>query len=320
MRDGSQQLERSLLARLAFDNYPLKLVALVLSIALFSLVHSDQDAQRSIYLDVVALLPPPGADQMLISDLPSQVRVTLRGSRSRIASLQRDDFAPIQMDLRDPRRRHFFFDLSSIDASGPVHVIAIEPPSIDLVWATRTQRRVPVRARLRGSPEQGTMVKKPVLLSPANVTVQGPQAEVDAIVEVFTDEIPAEGLGKGIHERRVQLQPLTSGHVKYKDDPSVDVKIEIVAEQGERVMRHLELAVLGAAQATLRPNIVSVTLNGPVRDLADIEPDQIVPFVDLSTLAPNAPFASLEVKLRGVPENFEVARVSPSSVLARRVR
>jgi YbbR domain-containing protein len=320
MRDGSQQLERSLLARLAFDNYPLKLIAVILSLALFSLVHSDQDAQRSIYLDVVSLLPPPTANQMLISDLPSQVRVTLRGSRSRIAALQRDDFAPIQMDLRDPSRRHFYFDQSAIDVSGPVHVVGVEPPSIDLVWATRVQRRVPVLARLRGTPEAGTMVKQPVELLPVSVTIQGPKNEVDAIAEVFTDEIPAEGLGKGVHERRVQLQPLTSGHVKYKDDPNVIAKVEIVAEHGERVLRHLELAVLGAAQATLRPNVVSVTLNGPVSDLADVEADQIVPYVDLSALNPNAPFASLEVKLRGVPEGSEVARVSPSSVLAKRVR
>ena len=320
MRDGSQQLERSFLARLVFDNYPLKIVALVLSISLFSLVHSDQDAQRSLYLDVVALLPPPTAEQMLVSDLPTQVRVTLRGSRSRISALQRDDFAPIQMDLRDPGRRHLVFDPSAIDVSGPVHVVGIEPASIDLTWATRAQRRVPVRARLRGTPESGTMVKKPVQLSPGNVTIQGPQAEVDAVVEVFTDEIPTDGLGKGVHERRVQLQPLTSGHVRYSDDPNVDVKLEITAEQGQRVLRHLELAILGAAQATLRPNVVSVTLDGPVRDLGEIEPDQIVPFVDLSTLVVNAPFASLEVKLRGVPEGAEVTRVSPPAVLARRVR
>jgi YbbR domain-containing protein len=222
--------------------------------------------------------------------------------------------------LRDPGKRHFFFDQSLIDVSGPVHVVGVEPSSIDLVWATRTQRRVPVRARLRGTPESGTMIKQPVELSTANVTIQGPKTEVDAVVEVFTDEVPVEGLGKGVHLRRVQLQPLTSGHVKYKDDPNVDVKIEIVAEHGERVLRHLELAVLGAAQATLRPNVVSVTLNGPVRDLADVEADQIVPYVDLTTLAPNAPFASLEVKLRGVPEGSDVARVTPSSVLARRVK
>jgi YbbR domain-containing protein len=320
MRDGSQQHERSFFARLALDNYPLKLVALGLSIALFSLVHSDQDAQRSIYVDVVALLPPPTSDQMLVSDLPSQVRVTLRGSRSRIASMQRDDFAPIQMDLRDSGRRHFYFDQSAIDVSGPVHVIGIEPASIDLVWATRISRRVPVHARLRGSPEPGMMVKQPLELSPNNVTIQGPKAEVDAIAEVFTDEIPVEGLGKGVHERRVQLQPLTSGHVKYKDDQNVDVKVEIMAEHGERSLKHLEVAVLGAAQAQLRPNVVSVTLNGPVRELAEIEPDQVVPYVDLSTVAPNAPFASVEVKLRGVPDNAEPTRISPSSVLAKRVK
>lgn len=320
MRDGSQQLERSFFTRLVLDNYPLKLVALLLSVALFSLVHSDQDAQRSLYVDVVALLPPPTADRMLVSDLPSQVRVTVRGSRSRIGALQRDDFSPIQMDLRDSGRRHFYFDQSAIDVSGPVHVVGVEPASVDLVWAIRVSRRVPVRPRLRGSPESGMMVRQPIEVTPANVTIQGPKSEVDGISEVFTDEIPVEGLGKGVQGRRVQLQPLTGGHVKYKDDPSVDVKVEIVAEHGQRSLKHLEVAVLGAAQATLRPSVVSVTLNGPVRELAEIEPDQIVPYVDLSTVVPNAPFASVEVKLRGVPDGSDAARISPSSVLAKRIR
>ena len=64
------------------ENVPLKLLSLALSVLLFSIVHSDQDGQRSIFVDVVALLPPPGSQKMLISDIPHQVKVTLRGSNS----------------------------------------------------------------------------------------------------------------------------------------------------------------------------------------------------------------------------------------------
>lgn len=320
MRDAPQQLERPWLARLVLDNYPLKLLALLLAIALFSLVHSDQDAQRSMYVDVVVLPTPPTATQMLVSDLPTQVRVTLRGSRSRIAALQRDDFAPIQIDLRDTNRRHFYFDAAAIDVSGPVHVVSIDPPSVDLVWAPRAQRRVPVHARLRGSPEDGHTVKKPVTVNPSSVTIQGPKDNLEAIAEVFTDEISVEGLGNGVHERRVQLQPLTSGHVKYRDEPNVEVQIEVVPEYSERSLRHVELALLGAAEATLRPNVVSVTVTGPVKALAELEQDEIVPYVDLSALPLNAPFAPVEVKVRGVPEGFQVERVSPANVLAKRGR
>jgi YbbR domain-containing protein len=319
MKEANQQLERPWFTRLVFDNYPLKLMALVLAIALFSLVHSDQDAQRSIYLDVVALLPPPSSDQMLVSDLPSQIRLTVRGSRSRVAALQRDDFAPIQMDLRDPSLHRFYFDQNAIDVSGPIQVVGIEPTSIDLAWAVRAQRRVSVRARLRGVPEEGHAIKKPVLLSPAYVTLQGPKEEVDTIPEVFSDEIPVDGLVKGVHERRAQLQPLPA-HVTYKDESTVTVRLEVVAERGERVLRHLEVAVLGAAEAKLRPASVSITVQGPVRGLSDIEPDQIVPYVDLSAVPANSEVAPLEVQLRGLPEGFDVSRVSPSSVLAKRVR
>jgi YbbR domain-containing protein len=319
MKDGNQQLERSLLARLLFDNYPLKLMALALSVALFSLVHSDHDAQRSIYLDVVALLPPPSSDQMLVSDLPSQIRVTVQGSRSKVAALQRDDFAPIQMDLRDPGPSRFYFDQNTIDVSGPVQVVSVEPTSIDLAWAIRASRRVLVHARLRGMPEQGHSVKKPVVISPAYVTLQGPKDEVDTVNEVYTDEIPVDGLLRGQHERRVQLQPLPP-HVAYKEGPHVDVQLEVVAERGERVLRHVEVAVLGASEASVRPTSVSITLVGPVSALSDIDPEQIVPYVDLTEHVPDSAVAPAEVKLRGLPEGFALERIAPASVLAKRVR
>jgi len=318
VKEPAQQPERGLLTRLVLDNYPLKLLSLLLAIALFSIVHSDQDAQRSMYIDVVALLPPRNADKLLVNTLPAQVKVTLRGSRARIASLQHDDFAPLQMDLRETGRRFFYFDQNAIDVSGRVQIVSIEPSHVELVWRDRAERKIPVRAKLRGTPEEGFWVKKPLVISPASVTISGPKDEVNAASEVFTDDIAIDGMAEGAYERRAALEPL-AGHMVYSEQNSVSVHIDIVAERSERTLRHLDVAVLGAGEAALRPSAVAVTLRGPTRSLADIEAEQIVPFVELpAAIAPGVEV--LEVKVRGIPVGFTVERIAPASVIAKRVR
>src|SRR5690349_4791120 len=135
MAASTQAPRASALTRAFTENVGLKLLALALSLMLFSLVHSDVDAQRSIVLDVVALLPPPSSGKMLISDLPAQVKVTLRGSRSRLSTLARGELAPIQMDLRDASSGYYYLDPRQVDLGSNVRVLEITPSMVPLTWA-----------------------------------------------------------------------------------------------------------------------------------------------------------------------------------------
>lgn len=316
MREFAQQADRGWIERIFVENYPLKLLALGFAIALFSVVHSDQDAQRSLYLDVVALLPPAGSDKILVSTLPARVKVTLRGSRSRLAALDHDDFAPVQMDLRDPGRQFFRFNPGSISVSGPFRVVAVEPSSVQLTWRARSEVSLPARVKLHGSPESGFSVKRPLTVTPANVMVAGPQEEVSALHEVYTEEISVDGLAAGVHERRARLEPLP-GHVAYVDQNSVTVRVEIDAQQTERVFANLEVAVIGPGDVSLRPASVQVTLRGPARLLAGMAADQLVPYVEPGTSVAPGSVESLPVKLKGVPESCSNAQVVPDSVIVR---
>jgi hypothetical protein len=122
-----------------------------------------------------------------------------------------------------------------------------------------------------------------------------------------------------VYDKRAQLEPL-SGHMAYVDTPAAQVHFEVVAELGDRVLRKLDVAVVGPGEASLRPTTVSVALRGPVRALGEIEPEEVVPYVDLSAAGADADtgLTPLEVKVRGVPDGFEVVRVLPASVLAKR--
>jgi YbbR domain-containing protein len=311
-----QTSDRGWLARLFLDNYPLKLVALVFAIALFSIVHSDQDAQRSLYVDVVALLPAANSESVLVSTLPARVKITLRGSRSRIAALEHDDFAPVQMDLRDAGRQYYYFDASSVGVSGPFRVVAIEPANVQLTWRPRAERTIPVRAKLNGTPQPDHAVRQPIVIGPSTVAISGPKDELDLISYCSTEDINIDGLGAGVHERRARLEPL-SGHVTYVAQSAVSVRVDIVSETSERTFAGLDVAAVGPGDVSLRPKSVQVTVRGPAAELGKLTEEQIVPYVEPTAELAASGVESLAVQLRGVPEACSVVRIAPSSVLAR---
>ena len=193
--------------RVLTSNLPLKLLALVLSVVLFAVVHSDVDAQRSIYVDVVALLPPPESGRMLISEVPAQVRVTLRGSRSKLSELSRDSLGPLQLDLRDGRGGYHQISPAQLGVGSAVRVNEITPSMLTLTWADAAEKRVSVQAELSGTLEKGHRLG-PVEVSPAFVTLRGPEQVLAQITTVSTDEVSLFGLGAGKQARRVDLQPL----------------------------------------------------------------------------------------------------------------
>jgi YbbR domain-containing protein len=300
--------------RIITNNLGLKLLALGLSLLLFSLVHSDVDAQRSMFIDVVALLPPPDAGRMLVSELPTQVKVTLRGSRSRLSDLSRDDFSPIQLDLREGESGYYFFKPDEVDVGGGVHVVEIEPATVPLTWAPTGRKEVAVHALIDGKLEEHHRLRAAARARPGSVFVRGPKSELDELSTVSTEAVSLSGVGVGQHTRRVSLAPLPK-LVTYEGDAYVEVQLDVEPIVAERTLRRLEVAVLGASAAALRPDRVTVTLRGPQEALTDLDPDQVVPYIELANAT--STLTAHDIKLRGVPETLEVLRVTPSSVLAR---
>jgi YbbR domain-containing protein len=222
------------------------------------------------------------------------------------------------MDLREPGRQYYYFDPSDIGMTGSLHVVSIEPASVPLVWRPRAERTVPVHANLSGSPAAGYVVKSPLLISPAAVTVSGPRDEIEAISYWTTEQIGIDGLGPGVTERRVRLEPLT-GHLTFAAQSIVTVRIEVESDIAERTFSGLEVEAVGSGSVKLRPTAVQVTLRGPAPQLAKLSGDQLVPFVEPSGASPSS-VESAVVKLGGLPEFCSIVRIVPSSVLVRHER
>src|SRR3982074_444201 len=92
---------------LILENLNLKLLSLAFALVLYSLIHGSQQAQRSLLLSVVALTPPEASNRVLITPIPAQIRVTVRGPRSTLDDLHADDIGSVQLDLRRGNEARF---------------------------------------------------------------------------------------------------------------------------------------------------------------------------------------------------------------------
>lgn len=310
-RDGWSGFARRALT----ENLGLKVVSLLAAVGLFYVVHGSEDAQRPVFVDVVALLPPLGSGKILMSDLPDKVRVTLRGSRSMLNALKRDELGPLQVDLRDGGRRHYYFDPGGFDLPAGVEVVSIAPPSVQLVWARRAERRATVVAQFTGRPREGLVLEGEPSVEPGAVQVSGPDNTVQRLATVETETIDLTGFGVGRHERAVSLVPPPE-HVAYAPNAPVRVTIELRQEVNERRWRGLAVATVGTvARASLRPTTVDVRLRGAPTVLMDVDAEHLVPFVDVTEVDGTHGAVSVPVQIRGAPEGTEVAGIDPPEVL-----
>lgn len=297
------------------ENVGLKAISLVISVVMFMLVRGAEDAQRSVLVDVVAVLPPPTEPRILTSDLPAKVRLTLRGSRSLLNSVRTDDLGPIQVDLSETRASVYYFDAEQFSVPAGVEVTQVSPDALPLTWAERTQRVLPIEARLDGRPGAGLMVVGEPTVRPTTITLRGPEADLATIDRVLTEPIALPTLSEGRVERRVSLARL-GAHVEVVGDDDVTVQIEIAPEIADRAVPRLEVAVVGGSLREVRPARVRVTLRGPPTLLDGIDVASIVPYVDAAAVDPAAGTQSVIVRVRGIPDGVELAGVDPEEVLA----
>lgn len=294
------------------ENLGLKVVALVASIGLFVIVRGTEDAQISIAVDVVALLPPPSTERMLVSEIPDEIRVTLRGSRSVLNTVRRGGMQTIQMDLRDASAHFYYFDQEELELPAGATIVQIAPAAVPLTWVDRAERRLRIEPVVEGEPAEDHLLLG-TTVEPGSVVVRGAASEVNRLEEIRTEAVDIEGLGEGRHQRRVPLTPLPE-HVNYVDTVSAVVTVTVEEQEGQRAFEDLEIAVVGGSGVTLRPSAATVRLTGPRARVEDLHPRRVVPFVDVSGLDPERGAQPVPVQVRPLPEGM-TATVEPPEIL-----
>ncbi|MGF1465666.1 MAG: YbbR-like domain-containing protein [Sandaracinaceae bacterium] len=301
------------LRRALTEDLGLKVTALGASVILFVSVHGTEDAQMTVAVDVLALLPPDPAERMLISEVPREVRLTLRGTRSLLSALRRDPPPPITMDLRDTEQHFYYVDQDDFEVPLGAEIVQVAPAAIPLSWVDRAEREVRVVPDIAGEVTDGYRLAA-TEVEPDQVLVGGAANEVERLTQLSTETVDVTGLLDGRHERRVPLSTLPP-HCAYDGVQSVRVTLVVEKEFGSRRFRRQEVVLVGAPGATVRPRLVNVIVRGPRLDLEELEAEAVVPTVEVPVpTSGERTTQRLRVVIEGLPEGF-TAEVDPAEVL-----
>jgi hypothetical protein len=265
------------------ENLNLKLVSIGFTLVLYSLVHGNQDAQRSMEVTLVTLLPPAEANRELVSQLPPHVRVTLRGPHTTLDDLHADDIGTLQIDARAAQDRHVTFDKTSVHVPTGVSVEEFVPAGIDLRWDDVVTRDVPVQATVAGTPAPGFIVKGVPVAEPANVRVRGPKSEVSVLQHVRAEAFDVSGLTENSYTRNLAIDAPTGG-LQYELHP-VAVTVEITRELAEKTFTKVPIIVTGLPKGKTTPPEVDVRLSCPPDIVHSLRAEQILPRVEESSTA-----------------------------------
>ncbi len=261
------------------ENLNLKLISVLFALILYSVVHGSQEAQRSIRLNVVALLPPT-PNRVLMTNLPEKLNATVRGPRSTLDDLNADDIASVQVDLRAGTETRVTFEPSSIPLPPGLKVEQVDPPAIDLTWEDVIASDKPVQVGVVGTPAPGYVVKGAPLADPPRVRMRGPNSRLAVIQFARADAFDVTGLTAGKYTRELAIdRPPDRVEV---DVSSISATVEIGRELAERPFTKVPLALVGRPNAKAQPPEIDVRLTCPPEIVRSLRAEEIVPRVQIT--------------------------------------
>ena len=92
------------------ENMSLKVLSLVCALGVYAFIHGAENVQRTMAVSVVSVMPPENANRQLLSPLPTEVAVTVQGSRTHLDDLRAEDLGSLQLDLRSGRETRIDLD------------------------------------------------------------------------------------------------------------------------------------------------------------------------------------------------------------------
>ncbi len=298
------------------QNLGMKMGALGIAILMFSLVHGAEDMQGTVYVDVLVQPPTDSVGMMLVSEIPDRVKVTLRGSRSRINAMRSENLPPVEVRPRSVEETQYYFAEDEVKVPPGVAVSQIAPASIELTWTKRVTRTLPVEVVIQGELEKGLRFGGPPSPQPSEVRVEGPELALEGLKRIRTVAIDAFELTEGLNRRELGFMA-PPPHSKFSA-AAVLVTVPVVRDLEERVISKLRVHAVGAKARSIRPKYVQVRVKGERPQIRSVDLSRVRAAVELGAIAPTVDSATLPVVLLGVPASVEVVSIVPAEVTVQR--
>lgn len=264
-----------------FENAGLKVVSLMVALGIYSFIHGAENAQRTLEVSVVSIMPPDNANRQLITQLPTGVSITLRGSRTQLDDLRSENLSSLQLDLRSGRETSVDLEPGMFNVPAGLKVEAINPAHIELRWDDVITRQIEVQIARMGEPAAGFSVRGTTAVDPSQVNARGPRSAIDTLHFARAAAFDITGLSEGTFRRPLALDRPPK-FVTFDVD-AVTATVEIARALVTKEFSGLKLQVVGAAgHVTAEPAKVTVVITGTAED-TNMLAESLIPIVDLKT-------------------------------------
>lgn len=292
-------------------NLHMKVVALLLTLALYLWVSVDREVERVRYVPVRYSVPE---QSVLVNHPPGKAGITIRGKWSDLSRLEPAQLNMIRVQITSEMGARGSLSLSPdmVELPPGLRAVDIQPSSISFRLAERRTKMVSIQPKLVGEPPDGYRIDQ-VTVTPQKVNLSGPAESLTDITAVSTEPIIVDGHTQSF-ETTVFLR-LDDPLVEYHLEKPVSVVIPIATRQVERDFTGLAVEAVNADLAqvlSIKPERVSLRLRGPKAVMDALDPDQLLASVDLSgQSAANAHTVEREVQVRNIPDGVELLSKQP---------
>ncbi|HET6373107.1 MAG TPA: CdaR family protein [Candidatus Polarisedimenticolia bacterium] len=303
------------------SNRSLKVASVILAIFVWMYVRGEARPQQifSVPLELEGL----PEDLALAGEVPETVLARVRAPDSTLRNLSPGRFrARIRLDGARPGDLTVPLAPEMIRAPLGVEVERVDPRSLSLRVERRLTKEVPVTARVIGEPASGYEYDGYVL-STRLAVIEGPEGMLSLAREALTSEVRIDGRSESF-ETNVDLVPDRAG-IKLVGQAVATLRVNIRERRMTQVYAGVRLVPKFPAgvtyKASIKPEILTVVLQGPRDALAGIRSEDIRAVLDLEGMGPrDAPY-SVPPRVVFTPEGLgtsvQVHSVSDPSVEVR---
>lgn len=259
---------RRVLRRVFVDDWPMKLIALVITFALYLGVTSEE-VSATFPSVPLSLRISNNAD--FINPPPEAVEIVLKGDKSKIDELSLSRNVPIVFrDLTDLPVGDSVIDLNpntvTMVLPAGVQLAQVRPEKIAIKIEPVIEKDIPVRAETEGSLAAGSSFDGEPVVTPQKVRVRGPISYIKTLEFVSTERVSVENKDADFTARQVAV---TVSNPKLRIlDAVVDVAFSIKENTGTQAFS----AVVKGDPAGKK---VTVSVVAPLSILKGIKPGDL---------------------------------------------
>lgn len=213
--------------KLLFENFGLKITAILLSVLLW--LFASSRGLSEIALDVPLELKdiPPGIE--LINHSIKVVGVNIKGQEGIIRTIRPSDIRAF-VDLSKARKGESIYSINKNNIKLPpgVTVTNITPSSVRVSLEESVTKTVQVRPVIIGTPGSGFYVKS-LSIFPENVVIEGARSKVATVDTIKTEPLDITGIKETV-TRDMEVET-TGTNIRTK---TKDVTVKIVIARGRK--------------------------------------------------------------------------------------